>query len=208
VLFSLAQDGFLPLSLFGQYSDTGEIEKKSLIISSLMVALIGALFNVDVVIDMVSFATLMNFSVVSACVIIGRLQEGGDQVVVLKGRQASVALCVLTYFGWVVRSYSFFLGLSLLVVSFALACYLCFLCYVTKRNNEKKSGGSARVSGFQCPFVPWIPCAAICLNSRFMGASNMTGILCYIGFFGMGLFVYVVYGYSNSPLRRQSKTVL
>jgi APA family basic amino acid/polyamine antiporter len=206
IFFSLAQDGFLPVSLFGERDENGEIKKKSLLVSSAIVALLAGFLNVDVIIDMVSFGTLMNFSVVSAGVVIARFHEAGNQIITTRGRHAVVAFCFMTYFSWVALSSNLAAGITLLALSFVIFAYLCYLFYVVQSHCVKNASFISKHTGFLCPLVPLIPCASICLNSRFMSAIDGKGILCFMAVFFVGLAIYMSYGYKNSELRKPRKS--
>jgi amino acid transporter len=147
VFFSLAQDGLLPESLFvGPKKESGEkdITMKGLWLSSLAIAIPAGCLNVDVLLDMVTFGTLMNFSVVSATTCVSRLRESGRTKWTTQSRQTLASFCILTYLAFAILSTNAAAAYVLFSLSCELSVHLLFILR-NSTSKEKRNAGALKV---------------------------------------------------------------
>lgn len=188
IFYQMAKDGLLP-ELFAKLNRKTQVPVASTIFTGILVGGVAFVFNLDFLASVISCGTLQVFTFVNAGVLLLRLKpsshQGGSvatRVVIFT--LAAFALSISLVFKWYWTLQAIF-GL-ILVGAFTSILYL---------DKERLDSSS-----FQCPWVPFVPCAGIVSNIYMMASLPGGAWLGVTIWLFLGLLVYLCYGIRHSAL--------
>ncbi|GAB0090179.1 cationic amino acid transporter 2 [Sergentomyia squamirostris] len=218
VLYAMASDGIL-YKLLKRVSPRTKTPLIATIIAGFFAAIMGAIFNLHQLIDMMSIGTLLAYSIVAICVLVLRYQDdqmgkgesvnGGNLLKDLlntKGiREATHYTSAITKVGVVVFS-------LLAVVLCAIATFvdiagsLCaqivtaivILIMITCIGIIGRQPVSNVELTFQVPLVPLLPCISVLVNLYLMFQLDIYTWIRFIVWVIIGYIIYFTYGLRNS----------
>lgn len=219
IFFRMAQDGLL-FSWLMKLSKN-KIPIVGTIATALLSGFLALIFDLDYLTDMISIGTLLAFSVVCGGILALRyrpvideeMSDDGELIPtkIIYSRFAAtekfssiiskyVSLIIVA---WFVLAFIFALlvrngvhiGIILTTLPFLLFCVvsLSLLRYQSVPDS------------FTCPFVPFIPLLGIFVNVYLLGQKELAGGLYFLGWLGLGIIIYIFYGYRFSKLRHSDE---
>lgn len=204
ILYSMGHDG-LVYSWAGQVNKNTKVPQNATIVCTLLAALLAAVFDVDVLIDFMSIASLAAFALVAGCVIILRfrpspeeLKAGGeDAPTTEQGDRARTLIYILSALYLVG-----FLVTEKFTKENAMVCYVIWgvmgaaTLYVLFMLSKMKTS-KTKVS-FMVPCVPYVPLGSLAANIYLMAVVD-AAIWWKMGIWlVVGMVIYVTYGVKNS----------
>ena len=187
VFYRMATDGLM-FPLFGQLSEN-YVPIAGTLITGAVTALIAFFVSLGALADAISVGTLVAFTIVDAGVVVLRARTATNAPHLFATMAAFCACCMLAAIG-------FHIDLPLgVIIAAAVAAFLVvvYLWWAFPAVNIP--------STFQCPFVPFIPCAGIAVNIVMMSGLDASAWLRLALWTFLGLAIYFSYSIRHSKLR-------
>jgi len=218
----MADDGLVP-PIFGKVHHWRGAEQDGVLLHSnvlvgVILCVMAAFMDFDVLNDMISAGVLCSFILANtAGLMVRQTQTGADGFGrPLAAYVAGAALTAFSATGMLLPDS--FMGtltkklpdpvpsvilIALLVLG--LACAGVSFGALSIRMWRQTRASSVEVEGFQVPGGPLIPCIGILLNLGMLGSLSLSGCLICLGYFGVALLVYILYGVRNASARREAR---
>jgi APA family basic amino acid/polyamine antiporter len=192
IFFSMAQDGLIP-PLFRKLKNNTPIA--SVLLSSFIAGILGFLFDVRELSQMVSLGTLLAFAVVCGGLIVLRCR--GCSVLKRLGLIYTLYLGLGSIITWIVLKFcgSLYIVIPLIVIGILIpnGC----LVYIFFKHRETLKQNKI---GFICPLVPFLPSLAIMSNTYLMIQLPTQAYISFVVWAAIGLAIYFLYGIRHSAL--------
>ncbi|XP_066915406.1 cationic amino acid transporter 2-like [Clytia hemisphaerica] len=199
LLYALSQDGLLPAFFSKVHGKTG-VPVLSTVISGVLIGLLGALLDIDALVEMLSIGTLLAYTVVDICIIILRYRtyEKDDEDTIKSSSNNTrlytlvmAALIELIIIDTILSKYLKTLQesrfLLVLIVAVAISFVLTSIFIARLKPNPTNYS-------FQVPGLPWIPLAGLFFNIYLMLSLSHLTWYRLIVWMVIGFVVY--FGYS------------
>jgi len=173
------------------------------VITGIFAFILGTFVNFELLANMISVGTLMAYNAVSAGVLILRYPKVEEDHI-FNGNRFNLLIVLYTILslgcGFIFDLIPSFqtpwlylvIGSSILLV-IVFACIL-FVTYTTTPNQPQNM--------FICPFTPWIPCAAILINSYMIASLKWDSFVRVAVWILIGACIYIFYGADHSKLNK------
>lgn len=220
-VYAMADDGLL-FSFLAKINNVTKIPLNSIILSTLINAVIALVFDLNALVDFLSLGTLMAYSFVSASVFLLRYQpesikDGTESQLrvnvpyrsqlVSMLKQSTVAIAIIVFIlGVVILALKVkldpqlnFLGIIWLVVGTVITLCGLFFVLCHEENNIALT--------YKVPLVPYIPLLSLAINTCMMIYLNYLTWIRLIIWVAIGVLIYMTYGYRNSKEGKKDRVV-
>jgi APA family basic amino acid/polyamine antiporter len=189
--YEMSIDRLLP-SVFSEIDANGNLSK-GIFISGAILTVIALFVPFSYLGDMISAGVLLSFNLTNTSLVAIRRVDGMDSKLCHRYLFVYNGLCLVI--SCVVATVSFTLMSTLVVLAMLVLCV--WIVYsIDIRCPEREDTQASRQ--YRVPFVPYMPCLAILLNSILLGQLSATGIYSMLGYTVVVIAFYALFSlYTN-----------
>jgi APA family basic amino acid/polyamine antiporter len=192
IFYSMAQDGLMPLIFTRLVNNT---PMAGVILSCFIAGVLGLLFNIDALSQMVSLGTLLAFSVVCGGLMTLRvrncytMRRFGPLTILYLGIGSLVTWLVLRF------TTALYIVIPIAVIGILIPNIILLYIFIKYSADLRQT-----TAGFVCPLVPILPSVAIMFNTYLMMQLNGVAYISFVVWAVIGIIIYFIYGMRHSVL--------